>query len=292
MQWLQGALGDFGALLGNIFSGFGEEIVLIAFLGFMYWCIDKESGRFMGLATCIGIVSNPMVKNVFLRRRPYFDNPGIKCLKPVDASADLYDVSAQGFSFPSCHSSNAVIAYGGLAVCKKKTIFRVIGIVLPLLVGLARIEVGVHYPTDVLVGLGFGIVILALLSFVCKKVSKRWVIYLVVFLLSCIGIFYCRSNDYFASLGIMGGFFAGDLIEEKFVKFENTNKPLKWLIRILGGFALYYGLNTLFKLPFSAEFRESATMAAYMVRFARYFMVTFIIFAVYPILFVKAKKLF
>ena len=292
MEWLQNILGEAGATAGSIISYFGEEIVLIAVLSLVYWCFDKERGRILGLSICMGLVANPMIKNVFLRRRPYFDNPGIKCFKPVDPEADIYDISAQGFSFPSGHSTSAAIVYGGLATQYKDWVFKLIGIAVPILVALSRMAVGVHYPTDVLTGLLLGIAVLFGSTFLYRSVKRKWILYLSVFVVSALGIIYCRSNDYYTALGVMGGFFAGDLFEEKYVKFENTKSPLKCFVRVVCGTSIFMCLNVLLKLPFSDEFLHSATMAAYLVRTVRYFVLTFTVVGLYPILFVKIKKVF
>ena len=73
MVWLQSVLGSAADIVGSFFTLFGEELLLVAFLGFLYWCLDKELGKRVGLMVIIGIVWNPFVKNIFLRRRPYFD---------------------------------------------------------------------------------------------------------------------------------------------------------------------------------------------------------------------------
>ena len=67
------------------------------------------------------------------------------------------------------------------------------------------------------------------------------------------GFFYCRSTDYFTSVGMLVGFAASEFFEEKFVRFENTRSPIRSILRVLGGAVVYLGLNTLFKLPFSHD---------------------------------------
>ena len=289
MIWLQKLAGSFGAAVSSFFTYFGEELAIVAVLGLVYWCYDKEFGRFLGVSICIGIVSNALVKNIFLRRRPYLDNPDIKCLKPAEKSADIYDVAGQGFSFPSGHATNSTILYGGIGAYKKSWQFVVPGVALIILVSVSRVILGVHYPTDVLVGIVMGICVLLLSSFLLKNVKKRWLLYLIVFLVSCIGIFYCRTNDYYTSLGIMGGFFLGDLFEEKFVRFENTRVWYRFVLRTVGGLALFFVFNTLLKLPFSKEFLESGTTAAFVIRCVRYFIDTFVIIGLYPKAFTSKK---
>ena len=122
MEAIQAHLGDLGAKIASIISAFGEELVLVAIMGFIYWCWDKKTGRVIGLNVIMGLVYNPLFKNIALRRRPYMDNPGIKCLKPVDSSASIYDIKAQGYSFPSGHSTNSAIAYGSLACFYKNKV--------------------------------------------------------------------------------------------------------------------------------------------------------------------------
>lgn len=150
-QWLQGMIdSELGVALVSFITMFGEELVMIAVLGFLYWCYDKNFGKFVGLNILVGIVVNPMLKNLAFRRRPYFDHPGIKILKPVDASADIYNISAQGYSFPSGHTTNSTLLYSSLAKYKKgNKVLLAIAFVVPFLVGLSRVLLGAHYVTDV-----------------------------------------------------------------------------------------------------------------------------------------------
>ena len=100
-----------------------------------------------------------------------------------------------------------------------------------------------------------------------------------------------KAADYYTAIGSMAGFFLTIPFEEKFVKFENTRKPIWMILRVLGGFAVYVGCNTLLKLPFSAEFLESGTMIALLVRSARYLLVMFAMMGLYPMLFKLEKRL-
>lgn len=292
IEWLQSTLGTFGEKAASILAHFGEEMILVALIGFTYWCLDKKFGRYLGVSICLGITSNALVKNIFFRRRPYFDNPGIKCVRAATPGADAMDISAQGFSFPSGHSTNAVSAYVGMGAYLKKKAVLFAGITFSLLIGISRLVLGVHYPTDVIVGLALGAVVAIASSYLLNRVKKHWILYLVLFVFSCIGFFYCKSEDYYSSIGIMGGFFLGDLFEGKYVNFENTKVWYKCMLRLIGGFALFFGLNFLCKLPFSKEFLESGSFGAYVARSVRYLICTFVIIGAYPILFNKFSKVF
>ena len=285
MEAIQAHLGDFGAKLASVISAFGEELVLVAIMGFIYWCWDKKTGRVIGLNVIMGLVFNPLFKNIALRRRPYMDNPSIKCLKPVDSSASIYDIKAQGYSFPSGHSTNGTIAYGSLTYFYKNKVLRVICILLPLLVGISRFCLGVHYPTDVLCGWILGVIIIFLMPWLLKKVPNKLILYPVIFVISCVGCFFSTTNDYYSGLGMMAGFFIGDIFEEKCVKFENTCVWWRCILRVLIGGALYIGLNSVLKMPFPKYILEAENALAYTIRTVRYAIVMFVEVGVYPFAF-------
>ena len=289
MVWLQSHLGSFGITLATIFSMFGEEMATILVLGFCYWSWKKELGKFIGRNACVAMVANPMIKNVFLRLRPYMVCPEVKCLKPVDSSADIMDVAAQGYSFPSGHSSGSVANYTSIGAFLKKKWAWALGILIPLLVGLSRFCVGVHFPTDVLFGWALGLCVVMLVPFFQKKFEKRWVFYLIILLLAVPGWFYCKTNDFYTSYGMMVGFFAGDLFEEKYVKFKNTKCWWKMILRVLGGGAVYFALNALLKMPFSSSFLHAGTFLSYLVRAIRYAVILFVDVAIYPLCFDRIK---
>ncbi|WP_029230818.1 phosphatase PAP2 family protein [Butyrivibrio sp. VCB2006] len=293
MEFLQRTLGQTGINIVSFFSAFGEEMILILILGFLFWCYDKKAATYVGINVMVGLVFNPLIKNIFWRRRPYFDHESIRCYRLVDSSADQYDIAAQGFSFPSGHSTNSSIVYGSLARFYKKPVFTVLAFVLPLLVGFSRMVVGCHYPTDVMFGWLSGVLIIFFIPWVMNKVGdeKRWIVFLVIFLISAIGLFYCKTSDYFSGLGLMGGFFMAAEFEQRVVKFENTRKPLIWILRLLGGLIVYFALNKVLKLPFDKAFLDSGTFLAGIVRFIRYLVVSFVTIGVYPLLF-KVEKVF
>ena len=79
-------------------------------------------------------------------------------------------VPAPGYSFPSGHTLNSTVSYGLLAVVAWRSRLplavrraaAVIGVTIPFLVGLSRIALGVHFPTDVLGGWLAGVAFVAL----------------------------------------------------------------------------------------------------------------------------------
>src|SRR5262245_40457324 len=84
-------------------------------------------------------------------------------------------------SFPSGHTAAATVVFAGLAIivfCSttRKT-FRVLGVVaaviFPALVGFSRVYRGLHHPTDVFVGVIFGLACLAIAALAVRAASVR-----------------------------------------------------------------------------------------------------------------------
>lgn len=283
MEWLQANMGSFGAAASSFLAYFGEEVALIAIIAAFYFS-NKERGRRIVtmIATCL--LWNPLLKNIFRRRRPYFDHPSITCIKP-SAKGDIYNIALQEYSFPSGHATYVPASFGSIAATSKKRWLWGLVAVLSLLVGVSRVCLGVHYPTDVLVGWVLGLVGMAAAAFLLDHMKNHDLARLLIALTGVPGLFYCTTNDYFTNYGILLGFFAGMAFESRFVNFESTREPLRVGLRALGAAVLYFVLNTLLKLPFSAEWLESGVRAALLVRMGRYAVISFILAALYPMCF-------
>ena len=86
-----------------------------------------------------------------------------------------------GFSFPSGHASHSAVGYGILAVLVSRTRLPaavrtaiVVGlVVLVVLIGLSRVWLGVHYPTDVVAGWAVGVVVVTLFASFTRTVSRE-----------------------------------------------------------------------------------------------------------------------
>ena len=285
MEGLQSTLGPGVIQFVSWLSAFGEELFLILLLGFLFWCYDKKMAKSIGLTLVMSVVWMASIENIALRRRPYFDHEGIKIYRVVEPSADPLDISAQGYSFPSGHSAQAAGVFGGMAAYTKNKILIALAFVIPLLVGISRVVVGAHFPTDVLAGWVLGAFSLFVVQRLEKAVKNRWVFYSILLATALPGLFFCKSEDFFSGFGLLVGFIAGVELEEKFVKFEGTRHPVRCALRVAGGVAVFFALNALLKLPFPKDFLNGNSYPALLVRSARYAVIAIADFCVYPFCF-------
>lgn len=281
--FLQAHCSDPFISLLKIMTYFGDEAVLILVLGFIYWCYDKKFGMKMILYLSISNVFYPMIKNAVKRIRPYMVNEKIQCLKPA-YEGDPYDISVQGYSFPSGHMVNSACVYAQIFRNYRKTVLRIVLVLVVFLLGLSRVCLGLHYPSDVIAGFLFGIVCCNVIETATGKIDKK-IVFLILTVLGGFGFLFCRSNDFFRGYGIMTGAMAANLFEVKYVKFKETTNIAEIIIRMLGGVILYVLISETSQLPFTEAFLNSGTTLAFLVRAVRYFLIIFCTIGIYPLFF-------
>ncbi|GAA2687461.1 phosphatase PAP2 family protein [Streptomyces lunalinharesii] len=105
------------------------------------------------VATLLAYVLSEVVKSLVTEERP--------CRAVVGAPAPIVPCPPHGdWSFPSNHSTLAAALAVGIVLAWRAALW--LALPLALLTGFSRIFVGVHYPHDVLVGLGVGALVAAL----------------------------------------------------------------------------------------------------------------------------------
>ena len=116
----------------------------------------------MLLALGVGYFANTLFKLSFQRARPQLWG---------------WVVNPHGYSFPSGHAMVSTVVYGGAAFLLSAAFpqwRRVIGpgaAVLIFLIGLSRVYLGVHWPSDVLAGFAAGTTILFIVAYWYKQPS-------------------------------------------------------------------------------------------------------------------------
>jgi undecaprenyl-diphosphatase len=157
-RWLPQAAQDITSL------GSGTNLTIASGIAVGFLCLQRRfrAAGFLVVSLGSGLMFCYLLKNFFLRERP----------KVVPHLAH-FDPG----SFPSGHSMGATVVYltlGGIISRQtrrllKKSYFLSVALVLTLIVGISRIYLGVHFPSDVLAGWAIG----SLWSTMCTQIA-RW----------------------------------------------------------------------------------------------------------------------
>ncbi|MBN1536541.1 MAG: phosphatase PAP2 family protein [Anaerolineales bacterium] len=147
----------------QIFSFLGTEQFFLIIAPVVYWCISPGIGLRLGLFLMTSASLNDAFKVFLHAPRPYW----------IDTRVKTHAVESS-FGIPSGHSMNSATLWGALAVSVRKQAVWMITIFLIFLIGLSRLYLGMHFPTDVLVGWLMGALLIALL-FWMEKPFLKWI---------------------------------------------------------------------------------------------------------------------
>ena len=296
IEWLQSTLGNFGMTISKVFSIIGGETVTLLILLVILFCYSKEAGKRCAMSILAASVWFPMIKNIVKRSRPYIDyEDRVKMeILPTDGTTmeQAKDLTAQGYSFPSGHAAMSAALYGTAAGQIRKKWAWILAVVMILMIGCSRFVLGVHYPTDVLVGWALGLFAMWAMALLEKKVPNENVRILILLATALPGIFWCTSHDYFTALGMLIGLAVAIPYEKKYVQFKDTRNIPAMVLRVLGALAIYFAMNTLMKLPFNKEWLNTGELGANLVRCLRYAIILFVMLGIYPRCFPAFEKLF
>lgn len=109
-------------------------------------------------------------------------NKGIKSIVKRDRPTINEALEALGYSFPSGHAMLSIVTYGFLAYIiaanvksvAVKCFVTIVAIVFIVLIGLSRIILSVHYPTDVLAGYCMSGILLIIAIYLHRFYSARF----------------------------------------------------------------------------------------------------------------------
>lgn len=149
---------------GITFLGSVKFIIIINVLLFIYSMVKKKYNL---LLITISSVTSPIVNNIlkviFKRPRPIIINM----------------IEEGSYSFPSGHSMISILFYGSIIYLLNKykikhcKLISIILSMLILLIGISRIYLGVHYPSDVLGGYLTAGICLTIITLIYKKKCKE-----------------------------------------------------------------------------------------------------------------------
>ena len=245
--------------LNFIFSGItylGDEIALMLIAIVLFWCVNKRSGYYMLVSGFFGIIVNQILKLACKIPRP----------EKIDTRFTIVESAreaAQGYSFPSGHTQNAVTVFGSIFLLAKKTWVKIVAVVIATLVGVSRMYLGVHTIWDVVAAAGCAIIILLLLEELFKDdeifhkampyISAALVLGSIAFFLyACVftpestdeNVLSAKSNA-LALLGCSAGLLLVYPLDRYVVKFDTKSSWYGNVIKVVGGFIIVILLRSL-----------------------------------------------
>ena len=164
-EWLEEVGRDLTALGGVAVL----SLLTVAVVGFLLIRRTYHAVGFVLIATVGGLVLSLLLKRSFARPRPEL----VSHLSAVYTS-----------SFPSGHSMLSAVVYLTLGALLARLVegpalkiyIILVAMLLTLLVGVSRVYMGVHYPTDVLAGWSVGLSWAILCWLVARRLQRQGVV--------------------------------------------------------------------------------------------------------------------
>ncbi|MDR1786085.1 MAG: phosphatase PAP2 family protein [Spirochaetaceae bacterium] len=131
----------------KILTRLGDPVVGIGVALFIYWCVDKKKGFKFFFLLFLAFALNVAMKALLKVPRPFLLDPAVALIPET------------GFSTPSGHAQGSAAFWtllGWICFTKHRRTGAALAVVVPVVVSLTRVYLGVHVPTDVLLGLAAG----------------------------------------------------------------------------------------------------------------------------------------
>jgi membrane-associated phospholipid phosphatase len=122
-------------------------VVVAVSLAILWWQRYRQEAKIFVIACLGAFILNTGLKLVFTKPRPKLWN---------------YLIPETSFSFPSGHALGSLVLYGLIAYLlatnypKYSKIIYSLAVILIAAIGLSRLYLGVHWPTDIIAGYGVG----------------------------------------------------------------------------------------------------------------------------------------
>ncbi len=250
LQWLQQFRHPVLDGFFQFISFSAEETFYIAIAAWLLWCQNKRMAHQIGFAFLSSMVLNPTLKSVIALERPI----------GMDGIDSLRTHTATGHSFPSGHTQGAASFWTAIAIQMKTRWFSLMCASMIVLVALSRLYLGVHWPMDVLAGIGIGLLWVLFVNWFMAYAERThrgllWLLLLPFFLAY---FAYPDNKDLVTVFGAALGFLAGMQLDLKVLNYQPSGRWWQKAVKFISGLAvlllLKIGLKML--LPFNPHIAD------------------------------------
>lgn len=275
----------------------GEETAFLVAALIVFWCVDKRHGYYLMTVGFIGTMANQFMKLWFRVPRPWVLDENFTILEQAREAAS-------GYSFPSGHSQSSVGTFGAIAATAKTKWVKWICVAICVLVPLSRMYIGVHTPSDVLVGAGMALILVGLLKKpIVEHTDKSMKPLIALMLAIAVGqLLFVEKYPFpadvdvhnlesgvknaYTLIGCILGVAVIYVLEKKYVNFET--KAVWWaqILKAVLGLAVVLAVKEGMRAPLDNLF--SGHLAA---RAVRYFLIVAVAGGVWPLTFRWFSKL-
>lgn len=138
----------------------GDELFYILFMPAIYWCVSAWAGLRVGVMLLLSGGLNSVFKLALRGPRPSWISDKVT---PV--------VHETSFGIPSGHAMGSASVWGWVAVEAKKKWVTITCITLIALISFSRLVMGVHFLSDVILGLLLGALLVLLFAKTWRKIG-------------------------------------------------------------------------------------------------------------------------
>lgn len=289
---LEGIRTPFLDKLMQLVTYFGQELIIIAVICTLYWCVDKRFAYLLGFTYFSAGLCVQALKITFRIPRPWILDPEFTA---VDSALE----GATGYSFPSGHTQGATCLFFPLALRTPKLYAKALYILAFLSIGFSRMYLGCHTPKDVLTSMALSLVIASVIwryqsALLDGHRNLRRVTAALIFLSLAVAVYalLLHSNgtietkyviDCCKAAGAGLGFSIGYYIERTKLNFDTRagsffTQTAKLVIGLFFALVIKEGFSLIFGNSILAKMLE-------------YFILVLWVLVLYPYLFLRVKKL-
>lgn len=204
LQFFENIRNPFFDVFFGLFSLLGEAMIVGGLAILLFWLLPKREGEQLIMTALTSFPLNSFLKFLVARPRPYI--AGV-----VEYRAPFFGDELDPYaSFPSGHTQSSSSLLLPFADSFRKKCARVLSFCLAgfaiLMVMLARMYFGAHYPTDVLAGLALGLAVSLFWGIIFRfAFSARYFILFGFALLAALPCLFGPPHDYFQAFGLIAG---------------------------------------------------------------------------------------